>query len=319
MKRARHGRAAGARAGARRRFRRSEWDQAVGSSGTIRSVERRHARARRRSTVPSRRKAVEALIEERIKAGDVSQLRLPGLTRSGWRSSRRSRDPDRDPRSRSASERCASPTARCVRDCCTTWSAASPTRMRARAACARCRRVITSTLAQAERVEATVLDVPAADVRRVGARRAVRRAACCRWAARLHEIGLDVSHSHYHKHGAYLLRVRGHAGISAGRAADPRGDRRRAPAQGHVRVDRGADAAVAPQGRVPDRAVAARRAAASRSQSDARCRSIELHAKGRTLEIVFPKGWLDDHPLTATDLEKEIEYLKAPGSGCKVG
>ena len=25
------------------------------------------------------------------------------------------------------------------------------------------------------------------------------------WAARLHEIGLDVSHSHYHKHGAYLL------------------------------------------------------------------------------------------------------------------
>ncbi len=26
-----------------------------------------------------------------------------------------------------------------------------------------------------------------------------------RWAARLHEIGLDVAHSGYHRHGAYLL------------------------------------------------------------------------------------------------------------------
>src|SRR6185437_16542560 len=26
-----------------------------------------------------------------------------------------------------------------------------------------------------------------------------------RWASRLHEIGLDVSHSGYHRHGAYLL------------------------------------------------------------------------------------------------------------------
>jgi hypothetical protein len=26
-----------------------------------------------------------------------------------------------------------------------------------------------------------------------------------KWAARLHEIGLDVSHGGYHRHGAYLL------------------------------------------------------------------------------------------------------------------
>jgi len=25
------------------------------------------------------------------------------------------------------------------------------------------------------------------------------------WAAKLHEIGLDISHAHYHRHGAYLL------------------------------------------------------------------------------------------------------------------
>ena len=27
-----------------------------------------------------------------------------------------------------------------------------------------------------------------------------------RWAARLHEIGLDIAHASYHKHGAYLLQ-----------------------------------------------------------------------------------------------------------------
>ena len=25
------------------------------------------------------------------------------------------------------------------------------------------------------------------------------------WAARLHEIGLDIAHAHYHRHGAYLI------------------------------------------------------------------------------------------------------------------
>jgi len=57
---------------------------------------------------------------------------------------------------------------------------------------------------QAERVEATVsnfleqtretwhLEEPLAHL-------------ALKWAARLHEIGLDVSHSGYHRHGAYLL------------------------------------------------------------------------------------------------------------------
>jgi exopolyphosphatase/guanosine-5'-triphosphate,3'-diphosphate pyrophosphatase len=37
---------------------------------------------------------------------------------------------------------------------------------------------------------------------------------------------------------------------------------------------------------------------------------IELLPKARALDITFPKGWLDTHPLTAADLENEIEYLK---------
>ncbi|MGH8185155.1 MAG: exopolyphosphatase, partial [Steroidobacteraceae bacterium] len=46
--------------------------------------------------------------------------------------------------------------------------------------------------------------------------------------------------------------------------------------------------------------------------------SIDTQAKGRSLEITFPRGWLDAHPLTATDLENEIEYLKAAGFRLRV-
>jgi exopolyphosphatase/guanosine-5'-triphosphate,3'-diphosphate pyrophosphatase len=38
---------------------------------------------------------------------------------------------------------------------------------------------------------------------------------------------------------------------------------------------------------------------------------VELQVKGRAIELRFPKGWLAEHPLTAADLEQEVEYLRA--------
>ena len=57
---------------------------------------------------------------------------------------------------------------------------------------------------QAERVEATVRDFleQARDTWKLEEPLAH---LALKWAARLHEIGLDVSHSGYHRHGAYLL------------------------------------------------------------------------------------------------------------------
>ena len=58
--------------------------------------------------------------------------------------------------------------------------------------------------AQADRVEATAL----AFLRQVRADWKLDEPLAelaLRWAARLHEVGLDIAHSHYHKHGAYLL------------------------------------------------------------------------------------------------------------------
>jgi exopolyphosphatase/guanosine-5'-triphosphate,3'-diphosphate pyrophosphatase len=43
-----------------------------------------------------------------------------------------------------------------------------------------------------------------------------------------------------------------------------------------------------------------------------------LAAKGKSLELTFPRGWFDEHPLTAIDLEQEAEYLEAAGFRLKV-
>ena len=185
-------------------FKNYGWDQAVGSSGTIRSVGD-VLRARNNGDGAITPAAVESLIEQAVKAGDVSKLRLPGLTEErlpvfagGLAILAEILDASRH------QDACASRTARCAKGCCTTWSAASPTKMRACAACARCRVAITSTRRRLSESRLSALDFlrqttgewqldePFAEM-------------VLSWAARLHEIGLDVSHSHYHKHGAYLL------------------------------------------------------------------------------------------------------------------
>jgi len=90
-----------------------------------------------------------------------------------------------------------------LRVCCTTCSAGTGARMRASAPCAPCSSAITSTSSRRarrsnraqllEQTRATWhLEEPLAHL-------------ALKWAARLHEIGLDVSHSGYHRHGAYLL------------------------------------------------------------------------------------------------------------------
>ena len=38
-----------------------------------------------------------------------------------------------------------------------------------------------------------------------------------------------------------------------------------------------------------------------------------MKAQKEQLLLVFPKGWLECHPLTASDLEQEAAYLDAAG------
>jgi exopolyphosphatase/guanosine-5'-triphosphate,3'-diphosphate pyrophosphatase len=171
-------------------------------------------------------------------------------------------------------------------------------------------------LAQAERVEATAvafleqieeewsLDDPEIEL-------------LLRWAARLHEIGLDVAHGGYHRHGAYLL-------ANADMAGFPReeqkllslmvGSHRRRPA-----IEE-ADNLNAPwDKRAPAMTLLLRLAVLlNRGRTSVALPRIRLTPRKNALEMRFPPGWLDDHPLTVADLMLEIENLKSVGFQLRV-
>jgi len=130
------------------------------------------------------------------------------------------------------------------------------------------------------------------------------------WAARLHECGLAVAHAGYHKHSEYLLR---HADLPGFSQTEQR------LLAALVRLHRGkfSDAAwselpedwVEPIQRL---AVLLRLAVLFHRSRIERARPrMELKAGRRSLDLTFPKGWLEEHPLTAADLELEADYLKA--------
>jgi exopolyphosphatase/guanosine-5'-triphosphate,3'-diphosphate pyrophosphatase len=170
--------------------------------------------------------------------------------------------------------------------------------------------------AQAERVEATAveflgqvaeswqLEDPLAEL-------------MLRWGARLHEIGLDVAHNGYHRHGAYLLEHADMFGFPREEqlllARLVGGHRRKLTLEGLEQL-------VPPwDRRAPSLIVLLRLAVlVHRGRSTAEMPEIRLEARGRALIARFPARWLRDHPLTIADLQHEIEYLGAVGIRLRV-
>ena len=130
------------------------------------------------------------------------------------------------------------------------------------------------------------------------------------WAARLHEIGLAIAHSQYQKHGAYILQNSDLQGFSRKEqcmlAALVRSHRRKF-SLALFRDQPGCDDAL-----MARMAVLLRLAALlHRSRSPAPLPEFSLKAVERGLHLKFPEGWLEQHPLTHTDLEQETAFLKA--------
>jgi exopolyphosphatase/guanosine-5'-triphosphate,3'-diphosphate pyrophosphatase len=164
-------------------------------------------------------------------------------------------------------------------------------------------------LQQAERTEATVLQFleqtrstwhledPLSDL-------------ALKWAARLHEIGLDVSHSGYHRHGAYLLE-------NADMPGFPREEQRllarMVGAHRRKLSLEGIEELVPPWDRNALYLIVLLRLAIllHRGRSPAALPQIDLKATPRSLEMRFPARWLKEHPLTSTDLQQETSYLRA--------
>lgn len=130
------------------------------------------------------------------------------------------------------------------------------------------------------------------------------------WAAQLHEIGQAISHSQYHKHGAYLVRNSDLSGFSyqeqATLAALARGHRRKFP--------QAAFGALPEVSEVPARrlCISLRLAVLlhRERQAAAQLPAIRIDPSYSRLSVMFPDGWLDDNPLTSADLEQETQYLK---------
>jgi len=131
-----------------------------------------------------------------------------------------------------------------------------------------------------------------------------------RWAARLHEIGLDVAHNGYHRHGAYLLDnadMPGFAREEQQLLARLVGSHRR-----KLTLERLEDL-IPPWDKLALNLMVLLRLAVllHRGRSPVALPKIELTARNRTLEMRFPAKWLKEHPLTVADLQLEIDYLKA--------
>ena len=138
------------------------------------------------------------------------------------------------------------------------------------------------------------------------------------FAARLHEIGLIISHSSYQKHGAYLLRN-----------ADLSGFTRQAQqvlaalVLGHRRKFPDAEIAALPK----DRQVAVRRLCVllrlavlmHRGRSEKARPGPQLRVEGEAVRLEFPDGWLARHPLTQLELEEEAARLATAGFALEFG
>jgi len=138
------------------------------------------------------------------------------------------------------------------------------------------------------------------------------------WAARLHEVGLDVSHSRYHKHGGYLLEHADMPGFPQEEqrilATLVRSHRRRLNLQELQELP-------APWHQRAEFLIVLLRLAVllHRSRTSTAVPDIRLQARSRTLTIEFPRGWLSDHPLTQADLEQERQYLAEVGFRLREG
>lgn len=159
----------------------------------------------------------------------------------------------------------------------------------------------------ARRVEATARGLLAQVAERwgIGAEGALRLG----WASRLHELGLAISHSQYHRHGAYVLRHADLPGFSRSDqewlAALVGAHRRRFP-------EGGFDSLPDPQ-QALRLAILLRLAVLLHRARAPGTPTVGLTVTDRSITLAWPKRWLSAHPLTKADLAQEAIYLRAVG------
>lgn len=161
--------------------------------------------------------------------------------------------------------------------------------------------------AQARLVEDTVLEL----LKQVSSAWTLpkRSVELCSWAARLHEIGLDIAHSHYHKHGAYVLENADMPGFTQQEqrllAGLVRAHRRKFPGP--------LFRSLPTKARLVEHLSVLLRLSVLLHRSRTPIDRVTVTAGKRSLDVAFGEGFLEAHPLTQADLQEEADFLKEAG------
>lgn len=129
------------------------------------------------------------------------------------------------------------------------------------------------------------------------------------WACMLHEVGLSISHSSFHKHSAYLIKHSDMSGFSREEqlvlSVMLRGQRKSFPKKDLKEL--------------PDDFYTAAKCLTillrlsmvfNRGRSERTDTFFKLAVTENKITLRLPAGWLAEHPLTEADLEQEAAYLK---------
>ena len=164
---------------------------------------------------------------------------------------------------------------------------------------------------QADRVEATVVGLLEQVESEWGLEDPLAESVL-RWAARLHETGLDIAHSKYQRHSAYLLEHADMPGFPREEqlllAALVGGHRRQLSFESLEDL-------LPPWDRLAEFLVVLLRLAVllHRGRSPQPLAAVRLTVKSRNITLELPQRWMKEHPLTLEDLEQERAYLKEAG------
>lgn len=129
------------------------------------------------------------------------------------------------------------------------------------------------------------------------------------WAARLHEIGLSISHSQFQKHGAYILENADLSGFSRLQqrilATLVRTHRRKLNSDLFEQYSDDIRSDILRLSIILRLSVLMHR---GRSNTDKP--KLKVQVNDESIHIAFPEDWLDEHPLTIAEMEQESKYLR---------
>jgi exopolyphosphatase/guanosine-5'-triphosphate,3'-diphosphate pyrophosphatase len=128
------------------------------------------------------------------------------------------------------------------------------------------------------------------------------------WAARLHEVGISVAHSGYHKHSAYILGNADMPGFSRREQ-----ERLSALTLGHRGSLTKARDCITDPGDFALLFALRLAALFHRCRSDIQLPQLEARLNNSEFMLFIEPGWLERNPLTDTALSGEIEQWDALG------